>query len=74
MEKSGRILCCVRPENYAWHAGTTAATGRSPYWQRHNANTQTIGIEVEGFAGRGDFTPAQLDACERLAVGLTRKY
>lgn len=69
----GQIVLTVRLENIAWHAGTDAAVGRTPFWKTHNINAYSVGIEIEGFFIRG-YTPAQINACIRLGRWLTAKY
>jgi uncharacterized protein YraI len=66
--KSGRITQMVKDNDIAWHV-------------RGN-NSDTIGIENEGYAGQNGWTNAQYDAlarlsrylCDRYNIQISRKY
>ena len=58
---TGRITQMVRDQDVAWHA-------------RNAGNTNGIGIENEGYAGRNNWTTAQLDALAGLVRGLCERY
>ena len=62
VSRGGKIVQLVHLSDIAWHAGN---------W---NVNTQSIGIEHEGFTyGRGGFSNAQYHASARLAGWIARR-
>ncbi|MEO5792116.1 MAG: N-acetylmuramoyl-L-alanine amidase [Gaiellaceae bacterium] len=62
VSRRGRIVQLVHLSDIAWHAGN---------W---NVNTQSVGIEHEGFTyGPGGFTNAQYHASARLAGWIARR-
>jgi hypothetical protein len=62
VSRRGRIVQLVHLSDVAWHAGN---------W---NVNTQSVGIEHEGFTyGPGGFTHAQYHASARLAGWIARR-
>ena len=71
--RDGSVVLTVELDNIAWHAGTDASIGRTPFWQRNNINPFSVGIELEGFAVTG-FTPQQFLAARRVADWLTAHY
>lgn len=71
--RNGTVVRTVRLEDAAWHAGTSATTGRTPYWRTHNANPYTIGVELEGFVSSG-YTTAQAAACRRISDWCMARY
>jgi hypothetical protein len=71
--RDGHIVLNVRIEDVAWHAGTSRATGRTPFWQTHNANPATLSFELEGFAGQ-PYTDAQAAAVGKIARWAEAKY
>lgn len=82
--ESGVIVLSCLLENIAWHAGTNndptgGQYGRTPFWRQNNANPMTVGVELEGFAGK-PFTDAQIEAVRKIALwgesayGVPRKH
>ena len=62
VSRRGKIVQLVHLSDVAWHAGN---------W---NVNTQSVGIEHEGFTyGPGGFTSAQYHASARLAGWIARR-
>lgn len=71
--ETGEIVRTVKIEDIAWHAGTDGSTGRTAFWKSHNINPYSIGVEIEGFAGR-PFTAQQAAAIRRIALWAEAKY
>lgn len=67
----GTIVLTAPIDGVAWHAGTNPSTARNSYWAAHNANVDTIGVEMEG---HGTFTEAQIQAALRLRDWGEAKY
>src|SRR3954469_23641389 len=62
VSRRGQVVQLVSVTDVAWHAGNNR-------WNRHS-----IGIEHEGWTGRGGFTDAQYRASPRLVAYLARRY
>lgn len=73
VRRDGSVWLTVQPKDIAWHAGTDASTGRTPFWRTHNVNPHSLGIECEGFAAE-PFPAAQVAAIRRVADWLTATY
>ncbi len=71
--RDGHKVLNVRVEDVAWHAGTDRTTGRTPFWQAHNINPYSLGIELEGFAGK-PYTPEQAVALGEVAQWLAAEH
>ncbi|MFL5757303.1 MAG: N-acetylmuramoyl-L-alanine amidase, partial [Chloroflexota bacterium] len=62
VSRRGQVVQLVSVTDVAWHAGNNR-------WNRHS-----IGIEHEGWTGRGGFTDAQYRASARLVAYLAHRY
>jgi hypothetical protein len=71
--RDGTIVRTVEIENIAWHAGTSAATGRTAFWRANNINPYSIGVELEGFVASG-YTPEQIASCVRIGQWALATY
>ena len=71
--QTGEIVRTVLMENIAWHAGTDSRIGRTAFWKSHNINPFSIGVEIEGFAGK-PFTHDQAIAIRKIAVWAEATY
>lgn len=69
----GECVMAVQLEDVAWHAGTNQDTGRDSFWQVHNVNPFSVGIEFCGFAGQ-PYTDAQYAKGNEIARWLESVY
>ncbi len=69
----GECVLAVPIEDVAWHAGTDASTGRTPFWKANNVNPYSVGIEFCGFAGQ-PYTDAQYNKGNEIAHWLEATY
>jgi hypothetical protein len=60
--KTGRIYQSVPDKDVAWHAGSSSF------------NRKSLGIEIEGYANKGDWTDVQIGQAARLVAALAEKY
>lgn len=73
ISKDGTIVQTVPDEFIAWHAGTDASTGRTRFWEQNNINTDSIGIELEGYT-HTPYTSEQYKSLTELGAYLSKKY
>lgn len=73
ISKDGSIVQCVKDEDIAWHAGTNVANGRTAFWKTNNINTNSIGIELEGYTTT-PYTPEQYKSLIDLGAWLCQYY
>lgn len=62
VSRQGQVVQMVSTSDVAWHAGNR--------W----TNRRSIGIEHEGYSGRGGFTRAQYEASARLVAYLAQRF
>ncbi len=62
VSREGEVVQMVSTSDIAWHAGNR--------W----TNRRSIGIEHEGYSGRGGFTEAQYEASARLVAYLSKRF
>lgn len=73
IDRDGKDICMVMPENTAWHAGLIRNPTAEIVKNGPNPNFYTIGIAFAGFASEGP-TASQITHCARLLNTLATYY